>query len=115
MGYRSSFKKNGDIFTDQIVKSWEESLSTLATYLKYPLSIRRYINTSNALERCIKEVKRRTKDIEVFPHEFSAEKIIFLVSEEMNSKYQERKLIGFDKKPANRYGYSKYYPSPRPY
>ena len=78
-----------------MVRSWKKDLDTLTVFYNYPEEIRRYIYTTNTVERFIKEVKRRTKVIEVFPNVDSAEKIVYLVSIEMNDKYRSRKLIGF--------------------
>jgi len=78
-----------------IVRSWKNSLDTLTTFFNYPEEIRRYIYTTNTVERFIKEVKRRTKVIEVFPQVNSAEKIMYLVSIDMNEKYASRRLRGF--------------------
>ncbi len=50
-----------------IVRSWKNNLDTLTTFFNYPEEIIRYIYTTNTVERFIKEVKRRTKVIEVFP------------------------------------------------
>ncbi len=57
------------------------------TYLKYPEEIRKTIYTINPLERFIKEVKRRTKVIEVFPDPEACSKVVYLVAQEMNEKY----------------------------
>jgi len=67
------------------------------TYLKYPVGLRKYIYTINPLERFIKEVKRRTKVIEVFPTELSVDKVVYLVVEEMNASYEERKVQNFER------------------
>ena len=48
--------------------------------------------TFNALERFIKEVKRRSKVIEVFPDAQATSKVLYLVSLEMNERYR---LKGF--------------------
>jgi len=81
----------------EVIRSWERDLDSLMTYLKYPVSLRRYVYTTNALERFIKEVKRRTKVIEVFPTDFSLEKVVYLVIEEMNMKYEKRKVHNFER------------------
>ena len=50
-----------------LFKGWEEDLESLTSYFKYPEGIRRSIYTTNVVERFIKEVKRRSKVVEVFP------------------------------------------------
>jgi len=71
-------------------------LDILTTYLRYPYEIRCMIYTTNILERFIKEVKRRTKIIEVFPNDNLVEKILYLVSVNMNERYKERKVKNFE-------------------
>ena len=79
-----------------LFKGWEEDLESLTSYFKYPEEIRRSIYTTNVLERFIKEVKRRSKVVEVFPKPVSAEKVLYLVAIEMNESYKKRKVKGFD-------------------
>ena len=61
------FKKTWGKLYPEVVKSWERDMDNLTSYLKYPYALRRFIYTTNSLKRLIKEVKRRTKAIEVFP------------------------------------------------
>ena len=48
------------------------------------------------VERFIKEVKRRSKVVEVFPKPVSAEKVVYLVAIEMDESYRKRKVKGFE-------------------
>jgi len=75
------FKRIWGRIYPEVIKSWERDLDSLMTYLKYPVSLRRYIYTTNALERFIKDVKRQALVIEVFPTELSLEKVVYLVIE----------------------------------
>ena len=79
-----------------LFKGWEEDLESLTSYFKYPEGIRRSIYTTNVVERFIKEVKRRSKVVEVFPKPVSAEKVVYLVAVEMNESYRRRKVKGFE-------------------
>jgi len=45
----------------KVVKRWETKAYALLVFLRYPRPIRRYLYTTNQLERLAKEVKRRTK------------------------------------------------------
>lgn len=89
------FKKKWGFLYPEVIKSWERDLSYLMSYLRYPEEIRKYIYSTNSLERFIKEVKRRTKVIEVFPNPGATAKVLYLVSSEMNERYQRRTLNGF--------------------
>jgi len=50
----------------ELVESWNRDFSTLTTFLDYHEEIRPSIYIINILERTNKEIKRRTKTIEVF-------------------------------------------------
>ena len=71
--------------------------STLSAFLDYPEEIRASIYTINILERANKEIKRRTKTIEVFSYVKAIEKILYLISTELNEKWSRRVHRGFIK------------------
>lgn len=79
----------------KIVKSWEDDLDVLLTFLDYPSSIRRMIYTTNIIERTMKEIKKRTKTMNSLPSEKAAEKIVYLQVADYNQRWSERKLRGF--------------------
>jgi len=79
------------------VESWRRDFSTLTTFLDYPEQIRSSIYTINILERANKEIKRRTKTIEVFSYVKAIEKILYLISTELNEKWSRRVHRGFIK------------------
>ena len=58
---------------------------------------KQYIYTTNPLERFNKEIKRRSKVIEVFKERKALEKIVFFVILEMNESYERRKLKYWDR------------------
>ena len=57
------------------------------TVMAIPECFRRYLRTSNHLERLNKELKRRSKVIGVFPNEGSLNRIIGSVLVELNEVY----------------------------
>ena len=71
------FKEKWGRVYPEIVRSWEAELEHLVTYLRYPEEIRWLIYTTNPLERFIKEVKRRSKVIEVFPAPDAYSKVVY--------------------------------------
>lgn len=93
----ASFCQVWGVIYPEVTKSWENELAYLVTYLRYPEELRPYIYTTNLLERFIKEVKRRTKVIEVFPHPDATAKVMYLVAGEMNERYKSRVLRDWDK------------------
>lgn len=78
-----------------VVKSRERALADLITYLGCLEELRPSIYTTNVLRQFIKEVERRTKVIEVFPHPNATRKVSYLVASEMNKSYKGRLLKNF--------------------
>jgi len=66
-------------------------------FLRYPKEIRRFICTTNQLERLAKERKRRIKIIEVMLDEGLAERLrlLYLTLKETNERLKSRRLRGF--------------------
>ncbi|MEF3331729.1 IS256 family transposase [Oceanobacillus oncorhynchi] len=90
-----AFKKGWQTKHPKIVKSWEEDLDVLLTFLDYPSSIRRIIYTTNIIERTMKEIKKRTKTMNSLPSEKATEKVVYLQVTDYNQRWGERKLRGF--------------------
>ncbi|MBC7318265.1 IS256 family transposase [Candidatus Bipolaricaulota bacterium] len=79
----------------KIVERFEAKAYALLAFLRHPKSIRRYLYTTNQLERLAKEVKRRTKVVEVFCGEEAVEKLLYLVLSHLNEAWGARRLRGF--------------------
>ena len=77
------------------VQSWEKDLDVLLTFMKYPLSIRSVIYTTNAIERTIKDIRKRLKTMNSLSSIEAAEKITYLTIQDYNEKWSNRKLRGF--------------------
>lgn len=60
-----------------LVKCFSDDLEACLTHLGYPLAHRRYIRTTNLLERSFVEEKRRTKTIPQHVNERGATKLVF--------------------------------------
>jgi len=71
----------------KIVKRWETKAYALLAFLHHPKPIRRYLYTTNQLERLAKEVKRRTKVVEVFCGEGAVEKLLYLVLSQLDEAW----------------------------
>jgi transposase-like protein len=78
-----------------LVRYWRENFASLTAFLKYPEQVRPYIYTTNQLERINKEIKRRTKTIEVFSSEESLISVLYLILRSENDKLSCRRLRGF--------------------
>ena len=61
------------------IQCFNDDLPSCITHLKYPLGHRRYIRTTNLLERSFEEQKRRTKVFPQHQHERSCVGLVFAV------------------------------------
>ncbi|OMH39822.1 hypothetical protein BLW93_08595 [Desulfurobacterium indicum] len=60
--------------------------------MKYPEGIRRFIYSTNSIERGMKEIKRRAKVIEHFPGEGGVMKLLYYLLKEENDNLRSRVL-----------------------
>lgn len=74
---------------------WEAKAYALFAFLRHPKSICRYVSTTNQLERVSKEVKRRTKVVEMFCGGEAVAKLLYLVSSDLNERLEGLRLWGF--------------------
>jgi len=79
----------------KIVERWETKAYALLAFLRPPKPIRRYLYTTNLLERLAKEVKRRTKVVEVFCDESAVENLLYMVLSQLDKAWGMRRLQGF--------------------
>jgi len=79
----------------KIVERWETKAYALLAFLHHPKPIPYYLSTTNQLERLAKEVKRRTKAVEVFRGESAVEKLLCLVLSQLDEAWRARRLRGF--------------------
>lgn len=77
------------------VKSWEDQLSTLLTFFKYPPLTWPAIYTTNPIERTNKELRKRLKPMNSLTNIEAAEKIIYLQATDYNEKWCGRAVRGF--------------------
>ncbi len=89
------FKEKWESKYPNVVKSWEQDLYKLLTFLKYPESIQRVIYTTNLIERTIKEIRRRGKVIGTLPCVSSVEKFVYLRVAMLNEKWSNRVVNSF--------------------
>lgn len=77
------------------MRSWEEQLSTLLTFYKYPTLIKEAIYTSNPIERMNKEIRKRLKPMNSLTNMDAAEKIVYLDVIAYNERFENRVIRGF--------------------
>ena len=72
-----------------------EDLDELLTVLDFPLAQRVKLRTTNAIERCFREVRRRARPIGCFTNAASCDRILYAVFHRLNTLWQDRPLKAF--------------------
>jgi len=70
-----------------ITASWLTHWEELATFFKYPESVRKLIYTTNPIESLNATIKSKTKSKGSFPTEASAFKVMYLATQEQQAKW----------------------------
>lgn len=91
----ADFKSKWNKLYPRVVKSWEEQLSTLLTFYKYPPLIHAAIYTTNPIERMNKELRKRLKPMNSLTNMEAAEKILYLQATHYNESWYGRVIRGF--------------------
>ncbi len=73
----------------------EQDLEALLAHLDYPASLRPKLRTTNAIERCFREVRRRTRPMSAFCNDASCERIVYALIAHMNAQWSRKPLPGF--------------------
>lgn len=68
----------------------ERDLEELLAHFGCPLQDRRAVRTTNAIERCFREVRRRTRPMSCFTNDASCERIIYAVAAHLNRHWEGR-------------------------
>ena len=70
-----------------MVKRLERDLPELLTFFSFPRPLWRKLRTTNVIERCFVEVRRRTRPMVCFVNVSSVDRIIYGIFNGMNEKY----------------------------
>lgn len=70
----------------EAVRCVEKDLEALLVFYAAPIAHRKMVRTTNAIERCFREVRRRTRSIGCFINDASMERIIFGLFRFMNER-----------------------------
>jgi transposase-like protein len=71
------------------LSAWlEENLAEGFTVFDFPIKLRRFIRTTNSLERVNREIRRRTRVLEIFPNETYCLRLISAILMETSEKWQ---------------------------
>lgn len=78
-----------------LVRRLERDLPELLTFFDFPQPLWRKLRTTNAIERCFVEVRRRTRPMVVFVNVASVERIIYAIFHRFNQQWQNRTFALF--------------------
>jgi putative transposase len=73
----------------------ERDLDALLSFFAAPPEHRRMVRTTNAIERCFREVRRRTRPMSCFNNNASCERIIYAVLSHLNRNWEGKPLPQF--------------------
>jgi len=73
----------------------ERDLEALLNFLACPTAHHKKVRTTNAIERCFREVRRRTRPMSCFNNDASCERIIYAVLSHLNRNWQGKPLPQF--------------------
>lgn len=89
------FERKWNVKYPREVQSWRDDLDDLLCFYKYPTMIRYALYTTNAIERTIKEIRKRLKPMNSLTNLEASEKILYLFSTGYNDTWSKRALRGF--------------------
>src|ERR1700694_340564 len=74
------------------VRLREQDLPALLTFFEFPRHLWRKLRTTNAIERCFVEVRRRTRPMVLFTNIQSVERILYAIFYRFNQQWQNHTL-----------------------
>ncbi len=75
-----------------LVRKLEQDLPELLSFFQMPQPLWRKLRTTNVIERCCVEVRRRTRPMVCFVNELSVERIIYAIFHRFNEQWKNRTL-----------------------
>jgi putative transposase len=76
----------------RVVKSLQKDLPDLLNFYPFPRHLWKKLRTTNAIERCFVEVRRRTRPMVVFTNVQSVDRIIYAIFHRFNEDWRNRTL-----------------------
>lgn len=86
-----AWKKRWQSTIPRAVNCLEKDFDRLIPVFDFPKNIRKMIRTTNVIERCFREVRRRLKVMGYFQNTKSCDRIIYAIFNYFNSKWQQPK------------------------
>jgi putative transposase len=104
--YRASSRREAEAQAREFARRWQpiyprvvqrvsQDLPELLAFLQCPRSLWRKLRTTNAIERCFVEVRRRTRPMVCFVNVQSVERIIYSIFNRFNLQWHQRTLREF--------------------
>src|SRR5271165_70257 len=78
-----------------MVRQLERDLPELLSFFSFPRHLRRKLRTTNLIERCFVEVRRRTRPMVCFVNVKSVDRIIYSIFQRFNLEWKTRTLRVF--------------------
>jgi putative transposase len=78
-----------------MVRRLERDLPELLSFFVFPRHLRRKLRTTNVIERCFVEVRRRTRPMVCFANVESVDRIIYSIFQRFNPQWKTRTLSVF--------------------
>ena len=78
-----------------MVKRLERDLPELLSFFSFPRPLWRSLRTTNLIERCFAEVRRRTQPMVCFVNVQSVDRIVFSIFNRFNEDWRNRLLQVF--------------------
>jgi len=83
---------HGQAVYSTVVRKVGEDLPELLTFFQFPRQLSRRLCTSNIIERCFVEVRRRTRPMVCFVNAANVDRIIFSIFNRFNEQWRNRTL-----------------------
>jgi transposase-like protein len=77
-----------------MVRPLERDLPELLAFFRFPKHLWRKLRTTNIIERCFVEVRRRTRPMVCFVNVQSVDRIIYSIFQRFNLEWKNRTLRG---------------------
>lgn len=82
--------KQWETLEPKAVQCMRRDIEELLSFFEVPPEHRRWVRTTNAIERSFREVRRRTRPMSCFNNPASIDRIIFAVFSHLNSNWEKR-------------------------
>jgi putative transposase len=86
------FRSNWQAVYPRVVNSLEKDLPDLLNFYAFPKHLWKKLRTTNMIERCFVEVRRRTRPMVVFTNVQSVDRIIYAIFHRLNEDWRTRTL-----------------------